>query len=309
MPRISGMDMLKAVVTDINSLDEGLRGYYVQKDGKFFLNVTPADGFELDNVQGLKTALGAERNNVAVLREQMKPYEGLDANLARTAIERIGAFGDITPDAARTALETAQRLSAFDPKKEAEQIAETKLNTIKEQLAAQFGLEKTDLTTKIKSHEETINSLTGQLQGVMRDAAIKTEVAKSNPLDDARDAVELLVAQNVRTRIVDGRYVVEVLDSNGNPRMKDYVQNIPFTVADLVADLRESKSALFKPDDKRGMGVPPNNSGSNNQNPGAPKTNPWAKETFNFTQQMTLARQNPNLARQLASQAGVEPNF
>ena len=83
-----------------------IAAFTCEKDGKFFLNVTPVDGFELDNVSGLKTALGAERNNVAVLNEQLKPYEGLDAAAARTAIERIAAFGDITPDAAKTALET-----------------------------------------------------------------------------------------------------------------------------------------------------------------------------------------------------------
>jgi hypothetical protein len=305
MPRISGMDMLKAVVIDINTVEEAHRGLYVEKNGKFFLNVVASEGYELDNVQGLKTALGAERNNVAVLKEQLRPYEGLDATAARSAIERIAAFGEITPDAAKTALETATRLTALDPAKEAEKIAETKLETIKAQLAAQFGVEKAEMTTKISGYETTINGLTGQLQTLMRDSAIKAEVAKANPLDDARDAIELLAGQFVRTKVVDGKFVAEVIDGNGNPRMKDYLNNTPFTVSDLIAEIRESKSSLFKADDKRGIGMPPNSGGHPPANHGV-KENPWVKETRNLTQQMVLIKTKPELAKQLAAQAGVD---
>ena len=302
MPRISGMDMLKAVVTDLNEIDEGHRGFYTQKDGKFFLNVTPVDGFQLDNTTGLKTALGAERNNVAVLTEQLKPYQGLDAAAARTAIERIAAFGEITPDAAKTAVETAQRLSALDPAKEGERIAGEKFETLKGQLQAQFTLRETELTTQVKTANTAIESLTGQLQTVMADGQIKSEVAKANPLDDARDAVELLVSKFVRTSMKDGKVAVDVLDTNGNPRIKD-VNGTPFTVADLVAEIRESRASLFKPEDKRGMGINP---GNNATPPAGGVVNPWVKESFNLTQQMVLENTKPELAKQLKAQAGVK---
>ncbi|MGJ4953037.1 hypothetical protein [Bradyrhizobium sp. HKCCYLS20291] len=295
--------MLKAVVTDLNSVEEAHRPFYVEKNGKFFLNVTPAEGFELDDVKGLKTALGAERNNVAVLKEQLKPYEGLDAASARTAIERVAAFGDITPDAARTAVETAARLSQLDPAKEAEKIAGEKLETLKGQLQAQWTARETELNLAVKNANATVESLTGQLQTIMADSQVKSEVAKANPLDDARDAVELLVSKFVKTSMKDGKVVVEVLDTNGNPRIKD-VNGTPFTVADLVAEIRESRASLFKPDEKRGLGTKPGNEG------GAPAAggvvNPWAKETRNITQQMVLENTKPELAKQLKAAAGVK---
>jgi hypothetical protein len=302
MPRISGMDMLKAVVTDLNEIDEGHRGFYVQKDGKFFLNVTPVDGFQLDNTTGLKTALGAERNSVSVLQAQLKPYEGLDAAAARTAIERLTAFGDITPDAAKTAVETAARLQALDPAKEAETIANTKLETFKGQISAQYAVQETEFKTKIKGLEDSNVSLTGQLQTLMRDNAIQAEVAKANPLDDARDAVELLVSKFVRTSMKDGKVAVDVLDTNGNPRIKD-VNGTPFTVADLVAEIRESRASLFKPEEKRGLGTNP---GNHSAPPAGGVVNPWVKESFNLTQQMLLENTKPELAKQLKAQAGVK---
>jgi hypothetical protein len=305
MPRISGMDMLKAIVTNLEEIDEGLRGFYVQKDGKFFLNVTPVDGFQLDNTQGLKTALGAERNNVSVLQAQLKPYEGLDAAAARTAIERLAAFGDITPEAAKTAAETAARLQALDPEKQAEQIANTKLETFKGQISAQYNLKETEFTTKIKGLEDTNASLVGQLQTLMADNAIQAEVAKANPLDDARDAVELLVGKFVKTSMKEGKVIVQVLDTNGNPRIKD-VHGTPFTVADLVAEIREKSASLFKPDDKRGLGTNP----ASNANPtgnAAGQTNPWVQgEHWNFTQQSILEKTKPELAKQLKAAAGVK---
>jgi len=301
MPRISGMDMLKAVVTDLTTVDEAHRAFYVERNGKFYVNITPTEGFELDNVSGLKTALGAERNNVAVLKEQYKPYEGLDANAARTALERVAAFGEITPDAAKTAIETAARLTALDPVKEADKIANTKLETLRAQLQAQFTLRETELTTKVTGQEGTINSLTGQLQTLVRDNEIKSELAKLNPLDDARDAIELLAGKSVRTKMVEGKVTVEVLDVNNNPRIKD-VQGTPFTIADLLAEVRESRPSLFKPEDKRGMGTTPGNQPPANQG----VVNPWAKETRNITQQMVLEKTKPELAKQLKAAAGVQ---
>ncbi|ARQ95347.1 hypothetical protein [Bradyrhizobium phage BDU-MI-1] len=293
--------MLKAIVTDLNAIDEAHRGFYVAKDGKFFLNVTPVDGFQLDNTTGLKTALGAERNNVSVLQAQLKPFEGLDVAAARTAMERIGAFGDITPEAAKTAIETAARLQALDPEKQADQIANTKLETFKSQVTAQFNLKETEYGVKIKGLEDTNASLVGQLKDLMGQSQIKSEVAKSNPLDDARDAVELLVGQYVRTSMKDGKVVVDVIDANGNPRIKD-AAGTPFTVADLVAEIREKSASLFKPDEKRGLGTNP---GSNGTTVPAGTVNPYAKETFNLTQQMVLEKTKPELAKQLEAAAAA----
>jgi hypothetical protein len=101
----------------------------------------------------------------------------------------------------------------------------------------------------------------------------------------------------------DGQVIVQVLDTNGNPRIKD-VNGTPFTVADLVAEIREKSASLFKPDEKRGMGITPGSNGA----PAAPAgvVNPWAAETRNLTQQMLLENTKPELAKQLKAAAGVK---
>jgi hypothetical protein len=134
----------------------------------------------------------------------------------------------------------------------------------------------------------------------MRDNTIKSELAKLNPLDDARDAIELLAGKSIRTRIADGKVVVEVLDEAGNPRIKD-ANSTPFTVADLLAELREQRPGLFKAEDKRGIGMTP----GHNATAGNGQVNPWKRDTWNMTQQGILTNTKPDLAKRLKAEAGV----
>lgn len=291
--------MLFAVVSDINTVDEAQRSFYEEKDGKFFLKVTAAEGYELDNTASLKNALGAERNLKKGLETQLKAFEGIDATLARQSIERVSAFGEITPEAAKAAIETAKRLQALDPAKEADKIAEEKVKIREDQLKGVFQTREQELISKVTASETTIDGLTKQLQSVMRDNQVKTELAKLNPLDDARDAIELLATRYIKTSVENGQVVVKVLDENGHPRIKD--ANTDFSVADLLTEIKDKKPGLFKADDKRGIGITPSSGVSG----GKGQSNPWAKDTWNMTQQMLLTKSNPNLAKQMKAQAGV----
>jgi hypothetical protein len=291
--------MLHAVVTDLNTVDEGHRGFYAEKDGKFVLQVTPAEGYELDNVSGLRSALGAERNIKVGLETKLKAFDGLDASTARVAIERIAAFGDLTPEQAQQAVETAATLSALDPAKEAERLATEKVTIRENQLKGIYTAKETELNTSIQGLQTMVGSLTGQLQNLMRDNQITSELAKLGPLDDARDAVELLARQSIKTEVVNGAVVVKVLDKDGHPRIKD--ANTDFTVADLLAELKEQRPGLFKAENKSGIGINPKTGAGG----GTGQVNPWAKETFNRTEQGILTNTKPELAKQLKAQAGV----
>lgn len=293
--------MLKAVVADLNTVDEGHRAFYVEKNGKFLLNVTPADGYELDDVKGLKSALSAERQIVQGLEGKLKPFEGLDAGTARSAIQRLADFGDLDPVKAKEAIETAERLLKIDPTKEAERLASEKVAVEKKQLQDAWGLREKELNQAVEATKTVAESLKSQLKTLMVDNEIKGVLSSLNPIDDARDAIEIMASRFVQTREVNGNYVVEVLDEKGTPRIKDH-HGTPFTVADLLTEIKEAKPALFKADDKRGIGMQPSG-GSPKGNSGV--VNPWSKETRNVTQQMMLTRTQPDLAKRLKAEAGV----
>lgn len=67
--------------------------------------------------------------------------------------------------------------------------------------------------------------------------------------------------------------------------------------------LKTEKSFLFKPDGDPKYKYEPK------QGEGAPKNNPFSQEHFNLTKQAELFTKDPEKAKQLASEAGVEINF
>ena len=64
--------MLKAMLDSLEGISDGDKGHYVEKDGKFFLDVGPVGGWALEDVAGLKTALGTERDSTKKATDSLK---------------------------------------------------------------------------------------------------------------------------------------------------------------------------------------------------------------------------------------------
>lgn len=78
-------------------------------------------------------------------------------------------------------------------------------------------------------------------------ALIHAEVDKINPTDDARRALELIIESSLRPSRVDGDLKLTVIDEHGQPRMiPKNGELVPFTLADLIAELRRQHPFLFK---------------------------------------------------------------
>lgn len=85
-----------------------------------------------------------------------------------------------------------------------------------------------------------------QMRERMR-ALIHAEVDKINPTDDARRALELIIESSLRPSEVDGEMKLTVIDANGQPRMIERNgETVPFTLQDLLAELRALHPVLFK---------------------------------------------------------------
>lgn len=85
-----------------------------------------------------------------------------------------------------------------------------------------------------------------QLRERMR-AVIHAEVGRLNPTDDARRALELIIESSLRPSEADGDLQLTVIDGNGEPRlMEKNGETVPFTLQDLLAELRDLHPVLFK---------------------------------------------------------------
>lgn len=224
---------IKAILTAIDQAPEALREHYTERDGKFVLSVDPVDGFALEDVNGLKSALGAERTK----REQLE----------RDVIK----FKDLDPEKAREALAKLAEFEGIDPTKEADKIANTKFEAAKAQL-----LEKHQ--ADLGALNERNGHLTKTVESLLIDAAATAALA------EAKGSVELLlphVKSQVRVKELDGKFTVEVIDAAGNGRIADG-KGTPMDIKGLVAEMRKSKTfaAGFE-----GSG----HEGSGSQQPGA----------------------------------------
>jgi len=229
---------IKAILDKIEDAPDGLREHYTETDGKFVLTVEPVGGFALEDVSGLKSALGKERT-------------------ARETLERdVVRFKDIDPDKARTALTELEELKKLDPTAEADKIANTKFEAAKTQLLEKHGAD-------IGERDARIKTLTGAVDGLVREQRATAAIA------EAKGAVDLLLPHVLRfTRTVekDGKFSVEVIDADGNGRIADS-KGSPMTIKDLVAEMRQSDTfgRAFDGEGHSGTGKQPDTPGGGSQ--------------------------------------------
>lgn len=199
------------------------------------LDVTPTSGYGLDNVDALKSNLGAANTR------------------AEKAESAAAKFKDLPADAAAR-LEKLANLEKIDPTKEADKLAEAKFEAMKGQLIQNHEAEKTDLNKKAEF-------LTGHLDQAMRVQAATSAIAEAggNP-----DVLLPHVLGQTKFEIVDDKPTVKVIDSAGNARVGDSAGG-PMTLSQLVDEFKAKPGfdSLFDASGKSGGGSSNSGGGSN----------------------------------------------
>lgn len=197
---------LKAILDNLEGISEEISKEYKKRDdGKFVLDVTSVDGFELAEVSKLQSALSKERENNRKAAEQLKPFENLDPAKAREAMKKVEEMATWTP----------------------EQKVKEQIEAVKASIIEAHGKEKAKL-------EEKLSKLTKSLE-----EAMIVSVA-SQALAEQKGSVRLLmphVRQQTRLREVEGKFIVEVLGIDGNPRLVG-ADGHPMAINELVSEMK-----------------------------------------------------------------------
>lgn len=225
---------LKAIIDNLEGVAEGLRDNYragTKEEGlesKFVLQVDGADGWALENVSGLKTALGRERTR------------------ADNAEKKVAKFGDLDPDTVKTSLDRLTELESLDPKKEADRLAQAKIDAATKQLVEKHNQEMQAIAGREGKLRSTVETL------MIDNVAIKA-------LEGHKGNVDLLLPHvKSQVRLKEGEDgVVEVIDREGNVRIGD-AQGKPMTVDQLVAEMSKSDKFAqgFSGNNHSGSGTP-----------------------------------------------------
>tara|TARA_R100001143_G_scaffold62940_1_gene67671 strand:+ start:4461 stop:5267 length:807 start_codon:yes stop_codon:yes gene_type:complete len=222
------------VLDSIEDLPEIVQAEYEQRDdGKFYLQTTPAEGFEVTQPEKLMKALSTERENVKKLRSQVGKFEGIDPDRARSALEKLEEFENWDPDQ-----QVQERVAAREKK-----------------LLEQHSKE-------LKQQEERSVRLKEQLE-----KTLVTEAA-TKAIADNKGSIDLLLPLiQAQTRLVqneDGAYRVEVIDPLDNTARPTSTGE-SMSIDDLVKEMRGSDrySRAFDGSGQSGGGTPPKDKGRN----------------------------------------------
>jgi hypothetical protein len=209
---------LKQLLDTLDGADEGIKPYYKQlENGKFALDVEEA--------VDLKAALEKERKNSQSLRnrlDSLKGLEGIDAD----------EYARLKEEATRREAEEAKKRGEYEK--------------LEKQLIAK--------------HKEEMEKALAENRAIRQEreaAFVASEIARE--IATAKGNHKLLepaISRQVKALEQDGKLTLAVLGRDGSPRVKDGAGN-PFTVADLVAEMKGSEdfSAAFMGSGASGSGA------------------------------------------------------
>jgi len=207
-------DELLTVLENLENVNEALRPFYREDNGRYILNASPVGNFELADTAALKKALNAERSAKENLAKSMKKYE---------------KYADIDLDAA---IEAQSKLAEFDAGNiDMQAEVQRKLKAQADQLVTQHGEETEALKNRI-------DKLMGKLRTLMVDNVAITAITEAkgnvkNLLPHVRDRVKVVET--------DDDFDIQVLTEQGEPAVdgqakaisidaliKGFVKEFPF---------------------------------------------------------------------------------
>ena len=192
---------LQLVIDSLESVAEPMRGLYQPDGDKFRLDVAG-----IEDTTGLKSALQKERE------------------AAKTATKQATAWASLgkTPEEIQALLEAQAQAEHDKLTKNGE------WDKLKAQMTEQFGTERAQLQTQLKTKDGAIERYLIDAQAT---AAI-SELKGSSAL--------LLPHVKASVKVVEdgGEYVTRVVDAAGNPRVN--AKGDFLTIHDLVSEMRQS---------------------------------------------------------------------
>jgi len=245
---------ISTYVENIETVDENLRDFYkpLESGEGYILNAEPSNGYAIENVDGLKTALGRERTD---RKEFEKKYNSLSKQFEGVDLESLTKT--------QTEFEKLQKqyeeLSKLDPESEAAKIAEAKIKEIEEKSSTKLTKQQKEWQklheTEVGSRDTQISNLTSQLKNLMVDNTATNALAEAGIVPEHLELILPKVTGAMRLEEDDGKLVPVVVDAEGHPRVRSDGQNM--TIADLIPEFQAKWPSSFTVQAKKGGGMQP----------------------------------------------------
>jgi hypothetical protein len=217
---------LELTVEKLDSVPEALRGAYVEKDGKFHLDVTGV--VSEAEITGLKSALGKERASRATLEKQVKTWEA-----AGKTPEEVAALV-AAANAAET--EAAKKSGNFE--------------AILKQKQEKWDGEKASLETELKASRASE-------RGAIIETSVMGALTKAKATSEGTDLLTERLSKRINFETVDGKRVIRIMQADGKTPMAGAGADGGATFDDLVTEAKKSWPSLFEGTGAGGGGKSP----------------------------------------------------
>lgn len=202
---------LKAILDNLDGVDESVASLYTESNGRYFLNVEPVDGFALEDIGGLKSSLAKERKNARDANAKLQRFGDIDPEIAQDAVSMVGDMDNWTSD-----------------------------DKVREQIASR----EKQLTTKFAKELENMNSELATVRSQLENQLIHNTAMEA--LSEYGGNSQLLmphIKAQTKLELIDGKYVAQVIDENGAPRVSMKQGSMDsMTVQELVSSMRDSET-------------------------------------------------------------------
>lgn len=235
------MPSLKAIVESLNDVPEALHEFYAEKDGKYYAQLEGAENEE--EIAKLKNALKRQQDDNKGINKDLKKYRELAAQ-----------FEGIDPEIARSALEKIQEI-------EDKKLIDS--GQIEELVKAKTHRMQSDYEAQLKSLQDSLGNYQSQYEkalGEISTIKIDNKLASVAPKLGVRpEAIEDVITL--------GRNVFRIEDGVPVPYQGDEVvygkEGKPMTMEEWIPSLAKSKPHYFL--ESQGSGA--SNNGSSGRGP------------------------------------------
>jgi len=241
---------LKAILKNLDDVPDVLKEEYTEKDGKFYLDVTPVDGYALEDISGLKKALESERSSK---KETETKLDSIKTKIGENDLDEL--------------LELAPKIEEFknfDPDK---------------QVAEKIKVREREM---LKKHEKEVKGLQSSNAKIMKELENVMIVSRAKSAINKANGREALLLPHVLSRLKlttiqdngDTKYVAQVIDPiTSNERIKDS-SGATMGLDDLIEEMKSSEDfgILFDVPASGGSGAGKSNNDNSTSNRSGKKT-------------------------------------
>lgn len=219
---------LPLIVDSLDDVSETARGAYVEKDGKFVLDV------EIEDTTNLKKALQTERGTRGALEKQIKAWQ----NLGKSPEE----ISELLAEQERIKAENDKKAGNFD--------------AILKQHQDKAAKERADL-------EAELNAARASERSAVVGERVLGALAKAGATEEGAELLPDRLANRIKFETVNGARVLKIMQADGETPMAGSNADGTATIDDLVKESTTKYPSLFKGSGAGGGGKPPSK-----ENPG-----------------------------------------